>query len=59
MLLLVLSNPTCSGTIILGINLEFIDSRFNDEGFDGGFGIHAGYEFKEWNSWRFGGLFNS
>ena len=57
MLLLFLSNPACSGTVILGLNLEFIDSRFNDEGFDGGFGIHAGYEFKEWKGWRFGGLF--
>ncbi len=56
-LLLFLISPVYSGTIILGLNLEFIDSRFNDEGFDGGIGIHAGYEFKEWHSWHFGGLF--
>jgi hypothetical protein len=46
-----------AGAIILGLNLEFVESRFNDEGFDGGFGLHAGYEFKEWNDWHFGGLF--
>ena len=54
---LILSSPVYSGTIIFGLNLEFIDSRFNDEGFDGGTGLHAGYEFKDWHSWHFGGLF--
>ena len=44
------------GAIILGLNLEFVEARFNDEGFDGGLGIHAGYEFKEWKSWHFGAL---
>jgi len=29
---LILSSPVYSDTIILGLNLEFIDSRFNDEG---------------------------
>ncbi len=58
-LLMVICNPVYSGAIILGLNLEFIDSRFNDEGFDGGLGIHAGYEFKDWHGWHFGGLFEN
>jgi len=57
MLLLVIANPVYPGAIIVGLNLEFIESRFNEEGFDGGFGLHAGYEFKDWKSWHFGGLF--
>jgi hypothetical protein len=55
--LLAVCKPVLSGAIIIGINLEFIEARFNDEGFDGGLGIHAGYEFKEWKNWHFGGLF--
>jgi len=55
--LLAICKPVLSGAIIIGINLEFIEARFNDEGFDGGLGIHAGYEFKEWKNWHFGGLF--
>jgi hypothetical protein len=55
--LLLICRPVLSGAIIIGINLEFIEARFNDEGFDGGLGIHAGYEFKEWKNWHFGGLF--
>ena len=51
-----LTSSAHAGAVILGINLEFIDSRFNDEGFDGGFGIHGGYEFKQWHNWHFGGL---
>jgi hypothetical protein len=50
-------NRADAGAFILGLNLEFIDSRFNDEGFDGGLGLHAGYEFKDWHNWHFGGLF--
>lgn len=57
MLFLVVCPPVYSGAIILGLNLEFIDSRLNEEGFDGGFGLHAGYEFKDWHRWHFGGLF--
>jgi len=57
MLFAVFASPLYAGAIILGLNLEFIDARFNEEGFDGGYGIHAGYEFKEWESWHFGGLF--
>ena len=60
-LLLVSVCSICSsamaGAIILGINLEFVEARFNDEGFDGGLGIHAGYEFAQWKNWHFGGLF--
>lgn len=55
--LLAICKPALSGAIIIGLNLEFVDARFNDEGFDGGLGVHAGYEFKEWKSWHFGGLF--
>jgi hypothetical protein len=57
MLLSAITSPVYAGAIILGLNLEFIDARFNEEGFDGGFGLHAGYEFKEWHDWNFGGLF--
>jgi hypothetical protein len=57
MLFSVITSPANCGAIILGLNLEFIDARFNEEGFDGGFGLHAGYEFKDWKSWHFGGLF--
>lgn len=55
-LLLILSTPVYSGTVLIGFNLEFVQPRFNSEGFDGGFGIHAGYEFKDLESWHFGGL---
>ncbi len=56
-ILLAVCTPAHSGAIIIGVNLEFIEARFNDEGFDGGLGIHAGYEFKEWKNWHFGVLF--
>ena len=52
----VICNPAYAGSVILGINLEFVDGRFSDEAFDGGWGIHLGYEFKEWNRWQFGAL---
>lgn len=55
-LLLALSHPAYAGAIIIGINLDFIQSRFSDEGFDGGLGVHAGYEFKDLKDWHFGGL---
>lgn len=55
-MLLAFPGTASAGAIILGLNLEFIEARFNDEGFDGGLGIHVGYEFKEWKSWHFGGL---
>jgi len=45
-----ISSPLYAGSVILGLNLEFVDGRFNDEAFDGGWGIHLGYEFKEWKS---------
>lgn len=54
--LLVTASPAFSGAITLGLNLEFVEGRFNDEAFDGGWGIHAGYEFQEWKNWQFGGL---
>ena len=57
LLLTLISSPAHAGAIILGLNLEFIDSRFNEEGFDGGFGLHAGYEFRDWKGWHFGGQF--
>ena len=47
--------PVFSGALTLGLNLEFVEGRFNDEAFDGGWGIHAGYEFQEWKNWQFGG----
>lgn len=56
-LLLLLSNPVYSGAIILGLNIEAVESRFTEEGFDFGLGIHGGYEFKDFKSWHFGGLF--
>ena len=43
--LLLLGPPAFAGSIILGVNLEFVDGRFSDEAFDGGWGIHLGYEF--------------
>lgn len=46
-----------NGAVILGLNLEFTDGEFSDEAFDGGWGIHMGYEFKSWKRWKFGGLF--
>ena len=55
--ILLVSETVRAGAVILGLNLEFVDARFNDEGFDGGLGIHAGYEFSQWKSWNFGGLF--
>jgi len=57
LLLLTFSIPAYSGSIILGVNLEFVDGRFNDEAFDGGWGLHLGYEFKEWKKWQFGAMF--
>ena len=56
-ILLAISSPLYAGSVILGLNLEFVDGRFNDEAFDGGWGIHLGYEFKEWKSWQFGAMF--
>lgn len=56
-LLLPLSGPALAGSIILGVNLEFVDGRFSDEAFDGGWGLHLGYEFKEWKNWQFGAMF--
>ena len=53
---LLASAPAWAGAVILGLNLEFVDARFSDEGFDGGLGIHAGYEFSQWKSWNFGAL---
>ena len=53
---LLASATAWAGAVILGLNLEFVDARFSDEGFDGGLGIHAGYEFTQWKSWNFGGL---
>ncbi|MDH3343367.1 MAG: hypothetical protein OEM07_06565 [Gammaproteobacteria bacterium] len=45
-----------SGAFILGLNLDFIQSREYGSGFDGGFGFHAGYEFLESENWYYGGL---
>jgi len=56
-LLATLFSPAFAGSIILGVNLEFVDGRFNDEAFDGGWGLHLGYEFKEWKKWQFGAMF--
>ena len=56
-ILLAVCLPVHSGAIIIGINLGFIEAGFNDEGFDGGPGIHAGYESEEWYKRHFGGLF--
>jgi len=56
MLLSILSTPVYSGAVLVGFNLEFIQTRFNGEAIDGGFGIHAGYEFKDVENWHFGGL---
>ena len=50
-------NSSYAGAIILGLNLEFTDGEFNEEAFDGGWGIHAGYEFKAWKKWQFGAMF--
>lgn len=50
-------NPAFAGAVILGLNLEFTDGEFSDEAFDGGWGIHMGYEFKSWNKWHFGAMF--
>lgn len=44
--LLAVCQPVLSGAIIIGINLEFIEARFNEKGFDGGLGLHTGDEFK-------------
>ena len=54
---LVLSSAAYAGAVVIGINLDFIQSRSNDVGFDGGLGVHAGYEFKDSENWHFGGLF--
>ena len=56
-LLLFLSSPAYSGAIILGLNVEAVESRFTEEGFDFGFGVQGGYEFKDFKSWHFGALF--
>lgn len=45
-----------AGAVVMGMNLEFIEPRFNDEGFDGGFGLHAGYEFKDHKDWHIGSI---
>lgn len=57
MLLLLLSNPAYSGAVLLGLNLEVVESRFTEEGIDFGFGVHGGYEFKDFHNWHFGALF--
>ena len=54
---LVLSSTAYAGAVVIGINLDFVQSRSNNEGLDGGLGVHAGYEFKDSESWHFGGLF--
>jgi hypothetical protein len=56
-LILIFSSPVYAGSLILGLNLEFIDGQFDEEAFDGGFGIQAGYEFKETKNWQYGFLF--
>lgn len=56
-LLLLFTAPAFAGSIIVGANFEFVDGRFNDEAFDGGWGIHLGYEFKEWKNWQLGAQF--
>ena len=49
-------SPAYSGAVVAGLNLEFVESRFGEKGsIDGGLGFHAGYEFREWKNWRFGG----
>lgn len=50
-------NSAVADAIVLGLNLEFTDGNFSEEAFDGGWGIHAGYEFKTWNNWNFGAMF--
>lgn len=45
-----------SGAFVLGLNIDFVQSRHNSSGFDGGFGVHVGYEFLESENWYFGGL---
>lgn len=50
------TNTAYSGAVVVGLNLEFVESRFGEDGtVDGGLGFHAGYEFKEWKNWRLGG----
>jgi hypothetical protein len=51
------SSYSYAGTLIAGANLEFVEGSFNDEAFDGGWGLHLGYEFREWKKWKFGTLF--
>ena len=57
LIVLLFCSPTFAGSLILGFNLEFVDGRFSDEAFDGGWGVHVGYEFKEWKKWQFGAMF--
>jgi len=54
---LLFTHTSLAGTIVLGLNLEFIDGEFSNEAFDGGWGFHAGYEFKTWEKWSFGTMF--
>lgn len=56
-ILMGICSPAFSGSVILGVNLDFVDGKFSDEASDLGLGIHVGYEFQEWKNWQFGALF--
>ena len=55
--LTVISTPAYSGSVLFGLNLEFVEGQFNDNAFDGGLGFQVGYEFKRWKNWNIGTQF--
>lgn len=48
------SGEACAGSFDIGVGLGFVDSQ-NDEGFEGGWDLQAGYEGRASDNWNLGG----